>query len=114
MEEYTNTSENMEEPKNHEIKKFVFRIYDENIDLIETMSSDEKNDFINNLIDSYRDSDDKAAKKEKLINLCKKTAIGIILTVIGLPLFILLVNFSFDLTLNSYSKMQKNFEKLFD
>lgn len=114
MTEYSDNFNNNEITEQKDMKKFVFHLYDENIDLIETLNPEEKNGFINQLIYNYRIEDIKERKKAGFINLCKKISAGILILVIGVPLLIYIINFSFDMTLNSYSKMEQNFEKLFE
>lgn len=101
------------EIKCQETKKFVFQIFDENIDLVETMSSEQKSNLVNKLLYNYQAELNREKKKTDIIKLCKKAAIVGSVIIIGIPLLLLLVNLSFDLTLNNYSEMQQNFEKLF-
>ncbi len=114
MSEFRKNLKNTEEFKKHDVKKFVFQLYDENIDFLELMPSGQKNNLINRLIYNYRAEDAQEKKRINFRNLCKKIAITVALVLIGLPLLVFLVNFSFEVTLNSYSEMEKNFEKLFD
>ncbi len=111
MPEAIKNHENIEE---YETKKFVFHIYDENIDFVESLPSNQKNVLINQLIYDYRVEDIKNKKSNELRKFYKKTAMAILLVVIGVPLFLMLINFSLNVTLNSYSQMQNNFQKLFD
>ena len=103
-----NLSEQIQTPK-----KFVFQIYPENIDYIESLPYRKKNNLINQLLDNYKFYSIEKKKNDDLINLLKKIAITLLLIVICIPLLIMLVNFSFEVTKNSYSKMERNFEKLF-
>ena len=52
-------SENTENFKKHKIKKFVFQIYDENIDFIESLTPNYKNKLMNQLIYDYKIKDAK-------------------------------------------------------
>ena len=111
MPESAKNYENIEE---YETKKFVFQIYDENIDFIETLPLNQKNTLINQLIYDYRVEDIKNKKSNELIKFYKRIAATVLLVVIGMPLFLMLITFSLKVTLNSYSQMQNNFQKLFD
>lgn len=99
-------------PNRH--KKFVVVIYPENVDFMEQLSYEEKNDLINELIIEYR-TEEKLSKKsyfelEKLRNNMKKT----VLIIVAIPLIIALLSVSLYLTKNSYVNMQRNFESLFE
>lgn len=104
---------------NHEIahrqeaKKFVFQVYGENIELIDSLSAENKNNLINKLLYDYRFKVNENKKNLEKINFWKKIVITVLIAIIGVPLFLMLVNFSFDKTLNSYSKMEQNFQKVF-
>jgi len=94
-------------------KKFVFRLYSDNIDFVETLSYQEKNDLVNQLLDDYRGAAIYNKKVNKNISLTKKAVIIFLAIVVGIPLLIYLTSISLDLTKSSYTEMQKNFEKLF-
>jgi len=94
-------------------KKFVFQIYDDNIDFIENVSQTKKNVLINKIIQNYRLEKYKDTQNEEFKNIIKKVIITALIIFIGIPLGFKLINLSFDLTMNSYSEMQNNFQKLF-
>ncbi len=114
MIELVDAIEKISEKQPQKIKKFVIQVYDENISFIESLSSEKKNLLINNLIESYRTESFKVEKKKSVNNKFKKIIILTFLLILGIPLFVMFVNFSLEATLNSYSHMEKNFEKLFD
>jgi hypothetical protein len=99
--------------KTQKSKKFVFRLYSDNIDFVETLSYQEKNDLVNQLLDDYRGAAIYNKKVTKNISLTKKAVIIFLAIVVGIPLLIYLTSLSLDLTKSSYTEMQKNFEKLF-
>jgi len=113
MTELISNHEKLLETESQETKKFVFQIYDENINFIESISAENKNILVNRLLYNYQFKVNKNKKDLEQINFWKKTAITALITIISIPLFIMLVNFSFDITINSYSKMERNFSKLF-
>jgi len=94
-------------------KKFVFQVYPDNIEFIETLSYQEKNDLVNQLFDDYRISSIINKKFNRSISIAKKSVIIFFACVIGIPLILYLTSVSLDFTKYSYSEMQKNFEKLF-
>jgi len=93
-------------------KKFVFQIYPENIDYIESLSHEEKQYIINYLIQLHRDNQLHNYKIEKEGRTLKKIIFIIVCILIGVPLLFFLIGISLDLTRSSYYSMQKNFEKL--
>jgi hypothetical protein len=114
MPEFTDNSQNSEEgARGRKTKKFVFQLYGENVDFIESMGMDRKNQLINELVQGYKTGYDATAKSNNFLKQVKKVAIIILAVIVGTPLLIKVVNFSIVSTLNSYSEMQRNFEKLF-
>jgi len=94
-------------------KKFVFKIDAENIDFIESLGYQEKNEIINKMLQDYQNSSVLNKKFNSSINITKKATIIVIAALIGIPLVIFLVGLSVHFTKISYTKMQTNFEKLF-
>jgi len=103
-------TENNEPPQS---KKFVFQVNTENIDFVERLSYQEKNDLINYLIKNYRFANASQKKKTEESAFIKKCVIIFLAITVGLPLIIYLTGLSFSLTKTNYTYMQKNFEKLF-
>jgi len=95
-------------------KKFVFNVDQENVSFVESLSYEQKNELINKLLTDYQDFSAKEEKGKNLIAFFKKIVIFLFIALIGTPLFIMSVNFFFDHTLNSYSQMERNFERLFN
>ena len=95
-------------------KKFVFQVYSDNIDYLESVSYDEKNEIINKLLNEHRVHLEKREKNRKLTGFIKKTVIILVLILAGVPLTLTFINYCFNATVNSYTKMQKNFERLFN
>ena len=94
-------------------KKFVFQIYPENVDYVESMSYQEKQDFVNGLIQEYRDKENVYYQDEADYSRLKKIIIYALSVLVGIPLLLIMINFSLDITKNSYVDMQKKFEKLY-
>ena len=104
---------NLTANETHKSKKFVFQVYSDNVDFIESLSYQEKNDLANQLFNDYRISSVINQKFNRSINIAKKSVAIFLAVVIGIPLLIYLVSISLDFTKSSYFKMQQNFEKLF-
>lgn len=98
----------------HRSKKFVFNIYQENIPIIESMSYEQKNALINKALQEHLQLSSQNKKERELINFLTKTILMVLLVIGGIPLFIMTINFCFDTTVNSYTKMERNFERLFN
>ncbi|NLF82615.1 MAG: hypothetical protein GX568_01340 [Candidatus Gastranaerophilales bacterium] len=96
------------------MKKFVFQLYGDNVDFIESLPIEEKNRTINMLVQSYKTTHEFAVQDKKLRKSIKKAVFLVLLLLVGTPMLIKIVNFSIVATLNSYGEMQMNFEKLFD
>lgn len=96
------------------MKKFVFHLYGENVDFVESLPVEEKNRIMNMLVQSYKTNHEFVLQDNRLRKRIKKAIFIVLLLLIGTPLLINIVNFSIVATLNSYGEMQRNFEKLFD
>lgn len=94
-------------------KKFVFQINAENVDFIETLAYQDKQDLINDLILRYRNNEQYNNKFEEESMWLKKFIIFGLFVIIGIPALLLFLSYSFNLTRNSYVYMQKNFEKVY-
>ncbi len=95
-------------------KKFVFTIQDDNIYFIEGLSYENKNALVNKLLSQHRSQTFQTQGSRELFNKIKQIAIIIFAILAGIPLTIMTINFLYDSTVNSYSKMEQNFERLFD
>jgi len=94
-------------------KKFVFQVYSDNIEFVESLSYQEKNELVNQLFDDYRTSSVINHKFNKSINIAKKAVIIFFAVFVGIPLIIYLAAVSLHFTKSSYVDMQHNFENLF-
>lgn len=94
-------------------RKFVFQIYPENISFIESLSYQEKQIIINDLISKYRQGNDVPNIISRIINPYKKL-ISVIITILIVVSFLTFISsLAWNASqLTNYS-MQKNFEKLF-
>lgn len=94
-------------------KKFVFQVYPNNVEFVETLSYQEKNDLINYLLNDYKNYSVYKQKYSKDVDFIKKIVAVVLAIIVGVPLLVYLAGVSFELTNHSYENMQKNFEKLF-
>lgn len=94
-------------------KKFVIQIYPDNVEYIEDLDPEDRNDFINELITesihkSYED------QETKRVSYSIKQIIVVLLTIIiGMPIVFYLINISLTATSDNYKQVQVNFEKLY-
>jgi hypothetical protein len=94
-------------------KKFVIEISPENISYIENMNHDERNLFINEILTGYLENENNIYKGKKESGLIKNIVVGFLIVMLGLPLIMMIINMSLSVTLNGYSEMQGNFERLY-
>jgi len=92
-------------------KKFVFQINPENIKYIESMSYQEKQDLINELIILHKLSVKEQQKTNSNLVLIKKLKIIFVALLVGIPILFYTVSMSLHYTQASYTDMQKNFER---
>lgn len=104
---------NLTDSETQKTKKFVFQVYSDNIDFVETLSYQDKNDLVNQLLSDYRSASSYNEKVDNKINLTKKAVIIFLAVVLGIPLILYLTSISLHLTKSSYVEMQNNFQKLF-
>jgi hypothetical protein len=95
-------------------KKFVFQIYPENIDYVDSLSYEEKHELINQLLSNYRESFYPNNRPQINTERLTKTVTAIVIFSIAIPLFLFLLNVSLDITRSNYRIFQGNFEKLFN
>lgn len=94
-------------------KKFVFQLYSDNIDFVENLTYQEKNDLANHLFNDYRIGSAVKQKVDKSISMTKKTIAIFLALIFGIPLIIYLTSLSLHFTKSSYVEMQNNFQKLY-
>jgi hypothetical protein len=95
-------------------KKFVFQVYPENIDYVESLSYEEKNDLINHLLTNYKEGRyNENAFYDRAVIL-KYVSIIIITLILLVPIFIYFLNISLNMTESNYKIYQSGFEKLFN
>lgn len=97
-----------------EPKKFVFKIDPENIDFIESLSYEEKQIIINELLYNYRESINKSASKKSFFKENKKHLSIILFILIIIPVFYFAFTLAWNATQATNSYMQQNFEKLYN
>ncbi|MCQ2957704.1 MAG: hypothetical protein MJ180_02255 [Candidatus Gastranaerophilales bacterium] len=94
-------------------KKYVVTINKEFVPLIDSMSVEERNETINEIISLHSDN---VNEKQQMKQITKGVVIGVvslIVLIFFIPAVLWLVNLSFNLTQNSYAEMENNFEVLY-
>lgn len=94
-------------------KKFVFQIDAENIDFVESLSYQEKQEVINQLLYDYQNNQTQNYNVElEKVKIKKLITIGLLI-VLGIPLMFTLLNVSWQASRSNNMNMQSNFQKLY-
>lgn len=95
-------------------KKYVFKIYPENIDHIEPLDIKQREDLINQAIQTHINRYTQCKKQDELLEKIKKITLYAIVLFLLLPFVVIFVK-SFSTNSNTTTKqMGYNFERLFD
>lgn len=95
-------------------KKYVFKIYPENIDHIEPLDIKKREEFINEAIQSHINGFSQAQKQIDFIEQLKKFALYAIIIMLLLPFIAYFVK-AFSVKSDATTKQMKyNFERLFE
>lgn len=95
------------------VKKYVVSIDARFIPLLDSMSVDERNDAINDIIAEYSERVTEKKLLKKTYKVIMFIILGLFLLLFTAPAVLWMVNKSFDMTKNNYSEMQNNFEVLY-
>ncbi len=102
-----------EEEENCALKKYIFGIARDYVDMIDKMDYDERtayvNDAINLKIEQERIDDKKYHQRNILIHII----ITIMAVIIGVPTLFWAANKSIDVTVANYQRTQENWERLY-
>lgn len=94
-------------------KKFVFQIDAENIDFVEGLSYQEKQEIINQLLYDYQNNQTQNYNVElEKVKIKRLITVGLLI-IIGVPLMFTLLNLSWQASHNNNMNMQSNFQKLY-
>jgi len=98
----------------YKAKKYVIKIYPENIPHIESLDARERDQFINDSIEVYINQYKVKKQKTEFEEKLKKAFIYLVWFFILLAMAIFLFRFATIYSNESDAKMQQNFEKLFN
>ena|GEM_PF-2155870 len=101
-----------EEDDSTAIKKYIFGVSLDYVDLIDEMNLDERSAFINDAIYIKLAREREDAKNYRWNSLFKHIMLMFITAIIGFPLLFWVGSKSVELTFENYRLMQKNFETL--
>jgi ATP-dependent Zn protease len=94
-------------------KKFVFQINPENIKFVDSLSYEDKNIIINQLITNYKDGTYTSNKPQTSTMILKYVISISVIFIILIPVLFFLLNSSMNATKTNYKMYQGGFEKLF-
>lgn len=97
----------------YKAKKYVIKIYPQNIETIDSLEVRERDQFINDAVSVYMNRYDMHQKQIQAIEKIKKTFLYAISTLIIIALLSCIVRSLFIYSDTSNMEMQHNFEKLF-
>ena len=103
----------LEKVKKDGKKKYVVTIYQENIETIDSMSIQERNDVINDIISLHKDNVNEKKHKQNIIKFLIYGIVCFLILLFIAPFTLWLINYSFTTTQNNYNEMQNNFEVLY-
>ena len=97
------------------MKKIVVYVYcQDNIEHIDSLSVKERNEIINNIIELSRLKTFLQIKKDFIRHYMFQFFIIFMTIILALPLILIVVNKSYQLTINSYKTSEDNFKKLYN
>lgn len=94
-------------------KKYIVTIYNEYVPLLDSMSIEERNDTINDIISVHYDNTNEKKQKRKIFKIITSIVIAFLILIFIAPLSLWLINYSFTTTQNNYTEMQNNFKVLY-
>ena len=95
------------------VKKYVVNIDARFVPLIDSMSVEERNEAINDIIAEYNDRVTEKKIMKKTYKIVLFVILGLFLLLFTAPTILWAINKSFTMTKNNYSEMQNNFEVLY-
>lgn len=102
-----------EEEENCAVKKYIFAVSKDYVNMIDPMDLDERSAYVNEAISLMIARDKMDAKKELKLNILRHIVIAVAAVIIGVPVMFYAVNKSIDITIRNYKYTQENFEKLY-
>lgn len=102
-----------EEDESAAIKKYIFGISMDYVDLIDEMELDERSAFVNDAIQTKLDKERADEKRSHKQSIVKHIMLTVVTTIVGIPLMFWVVNKSIEVTILNYARTQQNFEKLY-
>lgn len=96
----------------YKAKKYVIKIYPENIDRIDSLDIRERDQFINDAIAMYLNRYNMYQKQLNLVQKIKKVFLYTVSLLVMITLFCCIVRFLFVYSDATDMEMQHNFEKL--
>ena len=105
--------QHLEDIKVAGFKKYVVDIDNQYVDLIDSMSVEERNEVINEIISLHNDNLNEKKQAKTIFKLIGMIIVSLIVLLFAAPGVFWVINKSFTLTKNNYSEMQNHFEVLY-
>ncbi|MBQ3310448.1 hypothetical protein IJG72_00065 [bacterium] len=104
---------NSSKKENADTKRYVIHIDRENVEFMDKLSIDERNEIINKIIKNQHIKFNKFSKIHDLYTFANQVVIMVLTIVIGIPVFFVVLNKSIDITISNYKQSEQNFIKLY-
>ena len=101
-------------PKGSAQKKYVILANPENVEFLEQLSPDERNEVFNEILSDYVQNEPVKRGRKRLLTFLIHILIVSVTALIVFPLAFFVVNKSVELTIKNYRGTQENFEKLYE
>ncbi|MDD3593093.1 MAG: hypothetical protein PHX18_00525 [Candidatus Gastranaerophilales bacterium] len=95
-------------------KKYVVKINNKFVSLIDDMSVDERNSIINDILETYREQENEKRQTRFIKGMAIKILITIFVMLFVVPFIFLAINKALNVTSKNYKEMQNNFQTLYD
>lgn len=98
---------------NSVVKKYIINVSKNLVPIIDKMTPDERNTYINDAIQKKIDLTDQKKQRNKKIKLCAHFIIIVLTFIFLTPFALIAVNKAFMATFDNYKYSQDNFERLY-
>lgn len=94
-------------------KKYVVQIHNSYVDLLDSLTQDERNDVINDILATYSDDMQEKQFWKNAMNISLKVLLVLFVLIVVVPFFFTIFVKSLELTSSTNKQMQHNFEVLY-
>ena len=94
-------------------KKYVVQIHNSYTDLLDSLTQDERNDIINDILATYSDDMQEKQFWKTTFNISLKVLLVLFILIVVVPFFFTIFVKSLELTSSTNKQMQHNFEVIY-